>query len=102
MIIGVDMARTVFGDPGEKFRLGLVFHDPDGSAGLAEEPRPGGGFLATADDRHHAPLDPHKNGKGIELGRRLRHGNSGHSSGMWLSLLTLVRRTKKECTRAAF
>ena len=47
--------------------------DLDRGARLAEQPRLGKRLVAAADDDHDAPFDPQEDGKGIELGGRLRH-----------------------------
>ena len=74
----------------------------DRGARLAEQPRLGERLVAAADDDHARALDPHENGKGVELGGRLQSRVIRAIFWNVPVVLTLVRRTKKECTRVAF
>ena len=70
MIVGFDMGRAGFGDPGGEFRRRIAATILICGARLAEQPRLGERLVTAADDDDHAPLHPHEDGKGIELGGR--------------------------------
>ena len=103
MIVGFDMCRAGFGDPGARGPApASAATTLMRRARLAEQPRLGERFVPAADDDHDAPFDPHENGKGVELGGRLESREIRAIFWNVPVVLTLVRRTKKKCTRVAF